>query len=306
LPRDAPAARWTRTQVRSHRREDRDGRRRRLLGTAAAVVAVAGAGLFVGMSADTSPEGGIRLLQFNMCGHACRYASRDKVAGVVDLLADVHPAAASLNEVCRSQLASIVAGVADRQWAMHARFLVTQPDECTGHADYGNALLTRSLVTHTDAVNYAAQALGNPEHRGLLCVAADLAGRHTHICTTHIADSLDDPIGDVRRTQIAAAARRAGSYDGPAVLMGDFNAQPSDSEMSVVYTRRHGGGGHGKFDEIGQSSAVCRCGNATTGGSGAKYDYIFVSPAYFTVLDEDVRAQRFSDHKALLGWVRAR
>jgi endonuclease/exonuclease/phosphatase family metal-dependent hydrolase len=283
-------------------------RRRRLLGTAAVVVTVAvvAAGILVTTSADTSPKGGIRLLQVNMCGHACSYAARDKVAGVVDLLADVHPAAVSLNEVCRSQLAAVVAGTAHRRWVMHARFLVTQPDECTGQDDYGNALLTRSPVTGADTVNYAAQVPGNPEHRGLLCVAAGLGRRRTHLCTTHIVDSLDDPVGDIRRTQIAAAARRAASYQGPVVLMGDFNAQPSDSAMNVVYTKRHGRGSHGEFDEIGQGSDACRCGDATTGGSGAKYDYIFVSPAYFTVLDEDVRSQRFSDHKALLGWIGAR
>ena len=201
-------------------------RRRRLLVTAAVVVAVAGAGLFVATSAVTSASGGIRLLQFNMCGHVCRDADRDKVAGVVDSLADFHPAAAALNEVCRSQLTAIVAGTADRGWAMHARFIVTQPDECAGDGDYGNAVLTRSPVIDTDTLTYAAQDPGNPEHRGLLCVTAELGNRPTHICTTHIVDSFDDPVGDVRRTQIALAARRAESYGGPVVLMGDFNARP--------------------------------------------------------------------------------
>jgi endonuclease/exonuclease/phosphatase family metal-dependent hydrolase len=276
-----------------------------LLVTAAVVVAVAGAGLFVETSAITSASGGIRLLQFNMCGHACRDASRDKVAGVVDSLADLHPAAATLNEVCRSQLTAIVAGTADRGWAMDARFIVTQPDECTGGADYGNAVLTRSPVIDTDSLIYAAQDPGNPEHRGLLCVTAELGDRPTHICTTHIVDSIDDPVGDVRRTQIALAARRAESYGGPVVLMGDFNARPPNSAMSVLYTKQHGDGGNGEFDEIGQGSHTCRCGEPTV-GSGAKYDYIFVTGRDFDVVDEDVRASRFSDHKALLGRVTER
>jgi endonuclease/exonuclease/phosphatase family metal-dependent hydrolase len=276
-----------------------------LLVTAAVVVAVAGAGLFVKTSAVTSASGGIRLLQFNMCGHVCRDADRDKVAGVVDSLADLHPAAAALNEVCRSQLTAIVAGTADRGWAMDARFIVTQPDECTGGADYGNAVLTRSPIIDTDTLTYAAQDPGNPEHRGLLCVTADLGDRPTHICTTHIVDSFDDPVGDVRRTQIALAAHRAESYGGPVVLMGDFNARPPNSAMSVLYTKQHGDGGNGEFDEIGQGSGTCRCGEATQ-DSGAKYDYIFVSSRDFDVVDEDLRASRFSDHKALLGRVTER
>lgn len=280
-------------------------RHRRLLVTAAAVVAVVGAGLLVATSAVTSASGGIRLLQFNMCGHACRDASHDKVAGVVDALADFHPAAVALNEVCRSQIAAIVTGTADRGWAMHARFIVTQPDECAGEGDYGNAVLTRSPVIDTDSLTYPAQDPGNPEHRGLLCVMADLEDRATHICTTHIVDSSDDPVGDVRRTQIAFAARRAGSYGGPVVLMGDFNAQPPDSAMSVLYTTRHGGGGYGDFDEVAQMSGTCRCG-APTVAAGAKYDYIFVRRRDFHIIEGDVRSQRFSDHKALLGRVAMR
>jgi endonuclease/exonuclease/phosphatase family metal-dependent hydrolase len=280
-------------------------RRRLLLVTAAVLVAVAGAGLLIATSTDTSASGRIRLLQFNMCGHACRDASSAKVAGVVDSLVGFHPAAASLNEVCRSQLTAIVAGTAARGWAMHARFIVTQPAECTGHVDYGNAVLTRSPVIDTDALTYAAQDPGNPEHRSLLCVKADLGNRPTRICTTHIVDASDDPVGDVRRTQIALAARRADSYDGPVVLMGDFNLRPPNSAMSVLYTKRHGDGAYGEFDEVGQGSGTCRCGEPTH-DSGAKYDYIFVDHRDFDVADEGVRASRFSDHLALLGQVTER
>ena len=246
----------------------------------------------------------MRLLQFNMCGHVCRTASRDKVAGVVDSLARFHPAAVSLNEVCRSQLTAITSGAAERGWAMHAEFLITQPDECTGGDDYGNAVLTRSPVADTDRLTYGAQDPGNPEHRGLLCVATDLDDRPTRICTTHIVDSSDDPVGDVRATQIAMAARVAGSYPGPVVLMGDFNARPAADAMSVLYSKRHVGG-HGEFDEVDQGSATCRCGAATV-GSRAKYDYIFVRPRDFHIIGADVEPEEFSDHTALLGRVERR
>ncbi len=280
-------------------------RRRRVLVVAAVVALVVGVGALVGTSAVTSASEPIRLMQFNMCGHVCRDADRDKVSGVVAALADFRPAAASLNEVCRSQLTGIVAGSAERGWAMHARFVVTQPDECAGDIDYGNAVLTRSPVIGSDSLTYAAQDPGNPERRGLLCVAAELGTRPTDVCTTHIVDSSDDPVGDVRRTQIADAARRADSYPGPVVLMGDFNARPTAGNMSVLYTKRHGGGGHGDFDEVGQGPGTCRCG-AATHDSGAKYDYIFVSAHDFHVVDGDVTSSRLSDHKVLLGWVTER
>jgi endonuclease/exonuclease/phosphatase family metal-dependent hydrolase len=269
------------------------------------VGAVVGARVLGAASPATSPGANIVLLQFNMCGHACRDPSPDKVAGVVDLLADVHPAAASLNEVCRSQLDGIVAGTAGRGWAMHAQFIVTQPDECAGGADYGNALLTRSPPTSTDRLTYGAQVGGDPEHRGLLCVTTSLGDRPTHICTTHIVDALHDPLGDVRRKQIALAARRVATYRGPVVLMGDFNTRPPDAAMGDLYTSRHGNGGLGEFDEVGQASGTCRCGEPTH-SSGAKYDYIFVTDRDFDVIHGSVRSSRFSDHKALIGQVTKR
>ena len=216
-------------------------RRRQLVVVVTAAVGAVVAGLLVATSAPTSADRGVRLLQFNMCGHVCRDASRDKVAGVVDSLARFHPAAVSLNEVCRSQLTAITSGAAERGWAMHAEFIITQPDECSGGVDYGNAVLTHSAVADTDRLTYGAQDPGNPEHRGLLCVATDLDDRPTRICTTHIVDSSDDPVGDVRATQIAMAARAAGSYPGPVVLMGDFNARPAADAMSVLYSKRHAG-----------------------------------------------------------------
>lgn len=273
--------------------------------TTAVVVAVVGAGVLVSRSTGTSASGSIRLLQFNMCGHACHDADRDKVAGVVNVLADIHPVAVGLNEVCRSQLTAIDDGTAHREWPMHARFVITQPDGCADGVDYGNAVLTRAPVLDTDRLTYAAQDPGNPEHRGLLCVAADTGGRSTHICTTHISDSTDDPVGDVRRAQIASAAGQASSYRGPVVLMGDFNARPRDSAMSVLYSRQHDGGAHGEFDEVAQGPGMCRCGEPTH-GSRAKYDYIFVSHRDFVVVDGDVRSSPFSDHKALFGRVTER
>lgn len=279
--------------------------RRWVLVLAAAVTSVVGAGLLVGGSGGTSASERVRLLQFNMCGHVCRDTDPDKVGGVVDALAGFHPSAVSLNEVCGAQLRAIVAGTADRGWAMHARFVVTQPDECADGVDYGNAVLTRSPVLDTDALIYAAQDPGNPEHRGLLCVTARLGGRPTHICTTHIVDSTDNPDGTVRRAQIALAARRVGSYRGPVVLMGDFNARPTATVLNPLYSTAHGGGADGAFDEVAQGPGACRCGERTH-DSGAKYDYIFVTRRDFAVVDVAVVGSRFSDHRALEARVRER
>jgi endonuclease/exonuclease/phosphatase family metal-dependent hydrolase len=272
---------------------------------AAVAVAVAGVGALLATSAFSSPRGGVRLLQFNMCGHVCRDASTAKVAAVAQLLADVRPAAVALNEVCRVQLAGVVAETAERGWAMNGRFIVTQPDECGSDGDYGLAVLTRARVLDTDRLNYAAQVPGNPEHRGLLCVAARLGGRPTRICTTHVVDAFDDPVGDVRRTQIVTAARRVDAYRLPVVLLGDLNVRPRARVLGALYTAAHGGGAHGRFDEVGEGRGACRCG-AATHGRLARFDYIFVRHRDFTVVGETLRRSPLSDHRALIGQVTAR
>jgi endonuclease/exonuclease/phosphatase family metal-dependent hydrolase len=188
---------------------------------------------------------------------------------------------------------------------MHGRFIVTQPDECGPDGDYGLAVLTRAPVRDTDRLNFAAQVPGNPEHRGLLCVAARLAGRPTRICTTHIVDSFDDPVGDVRRAQIVTAARRVDAYRRPVVLLGDLNVRPRARVLNVLYTAAHGGGARGSFDEVGQGPASCRCG-AATHGRVARYDYIFVRHRDFAVVGEALRRSPLSDHRALIGRVTAR
>jgi endonuclease/exonuclease/phosphatase family metal-dependent hydrolase len=271
--------------------------------TAFVLALAIGAGVLAGTGPVTSAGDDIRLVQFNLCGHVCRDDDADKVGGVVNSLAGFHPMAVSLNELCRPQLAAVLDGISRRGWAMHARFLVTERGGCRGGVDYGIAVLTRTTIVDADPVTYAAQNhVGTTELRGLLCAKAELGSRPTRICTSHVVAADEDPSGDIRREQVAAAARWVAAYRVPVVVMGDFNLRPTDRAMSALYTRSHRGGGDGRFDEVDQGSEHCRCGEHTY-DSGGKYDYIFVSAHDFVVAEGDATASRFSDHDLLRGWV---
>lgn len=248
-----------------------------------------------------SATGHIRLLQFNMCGHACRSPTQFKIAAVIDSLDEFHPAAVSLNEVCRQQFSEIVTGIASRGWKMWAAFMTTRNDGCEDGTDFGNAVLTRAEIVTVDTMSYTAQAPDNHELRGLLCVGADLGLRPTRICSTHIVSSGPDPNGSVRRRQIAEAASVVGAYAVPVVLMGDFNFSPSDRGLDRLYTRAHPGGS-GQFDEVDQGPGTCRCGEATQ-GSGKKIDYAFVTARDFDIGHGSATHADFSDHLVLRGWV---
>lgn len=269
------------------------------------VAAVAGLALVVGAWALAGTVGATdgrpaRLLQLNLCGHACPATSAAKVRSVVGSLRAFRPAAVSLDEVCRPQLRAVVAGLATAAWAMHAAFLVTRPGGCGGGVDYGIAVLTRAPVVDTDRVRYAAQEPDRVELRGLLCVAADLAGRRSRVCTTHLLDSGNDPRGVIRTAQVAAAAAYLRTYDVPVVLMGDLNLRPGDTALDPLYR----GTGNRGLVEVGQGPGGCRCGAATRGAT--KLDYVFLTARDFRVRRTTTVRSPVSDHRQLRAWVTAR
>lgn len=259
------------------------------------------AGLFAEPAPARTRPDGIPLVQFNMCGHACK--GDQHVAGAIDALADSRPEAASLNEVCRGQLGAVVTGLQRRGWTMDARFLVTAPAACGGD-DYGIAVLTRSRIVDTDTLTYREQSPGTLERRGLLCARAAIGGRPTRVCSTHLVSAGEDRSANIRRGQLADAARLTGSYSLPVVLMGDFNMTPDDPGVAALYTSAHGGTA-GAFDEVDEGRNGCRCG-AATHLSGAKLDYVFVTDRDFAARGASVVDSASSDHDVLRGVVTAR
>jgi endonuclease/exonuclease/phosphatase family metal-dependent hydrolase len=251
-----------------------------------------------------SATGDIRLFQFNMCGRVCPWPMQVKTAAVIDSLDQFRPAAASLNEVCRSEFSGIVAGIASHGWKMSAAFLVTKTDACDDGTDYGNAVLTRAEIGTVDRTIYEAQGPDHNEFRGMLCVTADLGRRTTRICSTHIVNSGPDPSGSIRRRQIAQAASVVGASGTPAVLMGDLNLPPGDKGLNPLYSPAHPAGS-GAFDEVDQGPSRCRCG-AVTQRSGEKIDYVFVTARDFDIVTSHATHADFSDHASLRGWVRTK
>jgi endonuclease/exonuclease/phosphatase family metal-dependent hydrolase len=236
-----------------------------------------------------------------MCGRVCDWTAAAKVAAVVDAVDRLHPAAVSLNEVCREELTGIAAGLESHGWAMSSAFVTTRKHACDDNSDFGNAVLTRAAIVHVDRLPYRAQTEDHREFRSLLCVTADLDHRATRICSTHLISPGRDPGGTVRRQQLAEAASAVRASRVPVVLMGDFNLPPTDRAMRLLYSPTHPGG-TGALDEVDQGAGSCRCGAATE--SGTKIDYIFVTARDFAVVDGDTTPATFSDHLALHGRVR--
>lgn len=118
---------------------------------------------------------------------------------------------------------------------------------------FGNGLLSRHPI-----LEYKTITLPNPyqrEARALLAVLVDLpGGRQLPVFVTHLDWQLDGSyarcqqvrfIADQIDTWVAAARRRPGADVLPAVLAGDFNAEPESDEVRFL-TGHHALGGVGE------------------------------------------------------------
>jgi endonuclease/exonuclease/phosphatase family metal-dependent hydrolase len=95
------------------------------------------------------------------------------------------------------------------------------------------------------------------------------------------------------------------------VLMGDFNVEPPEPPLDVIYHSQIFADefGFGRFKEVDQDdtrwmyqgSPPCRCGEPTS-GEVRKLDYIFLSGGHWKVVDGDATHSDYSDHQPLRGW----
>jgi endonuclease/exonuclease/phosphatase family metal-dependent hydrolase len=169
------------------------GRRRAVLlaaGACALTVALAGRGeptAALGVPARDVPS--YTLMQMNLClsGFAACFGRVAYPAGVDDAAARIRaarPDAVTVNEACRGDVARIA-----RQAGYHLRFsgvrTAAGPLRCVrpgGRGRFGDAVLTRAAVAHSDSHAFATQA--GSERRRWLCVTTR-AG--VDVCTAHLA-----------------------------------------------------------------------------------------------------------------------
>jgi endonuclease/exonuclease/phosphatase family metal-dependent hydrolase len=210
----------------------RAGRARAILGAAVACALVLAAtgyggpsGSSVSMAKESSVPAGASVsgstyavLQMNLClsGFAGCYGKVAYPAGVRDAVARIRqtrPDAVTLNEACRGDAARIA-----RRTGYHLRFsTVTFSGDALpcvrprGRGVYGDAILTKAAVEHTDSHDFETQA--GTESRRWLCVATR-AG--VDVCTAHLTTR---PTGnDAQCAELAALLERRAA--GRAVVFG--------------------------------------------------------------------------------------
>jgi endonuclease/exonuclease/phosphatase family metal-dependent hydrolase len=226
-----------------------------------------------GPSSSRRPDGPTyTLVQMNLClsGFAGCYGKVAYPAGADEAVARIrgaHPDAVTFSEACEGDAARIA-----RETGYHVRFsavtVAGAPLRCVrpdGRGRFGDAVLTRAAIEHTDSRDFMAQA--GVEWRRWLCVSTRGG---VDVCTAHLAMPSAGNEAQCRELE-AVLARRAATR--PVVFGGDLNRRRSCAPAHA-WTRTDG-------------SAVQAAGLQSVSGAGALFSPVAqVVPATHT--DHDV------------------
>ena len=168
--------------------------------------------------------------------------------------------------------------------------------------DYGVALLSPNWIhsferfllfkpdytkSHTNYPDYFS------EQRILLHALVTIRSRSIHVFVTHLGLTPDQ-----REEQIRQIVEVMARYEGPKVLLGDFNAEPTSAEMSPLFREYRDALAEGGIKNDGRKSFPV--GN----NSREAIDYIFVSNEFHVLNAKVIRdSTSASDHNPVFAEV---
>lgn len=151
----------------------------------------------------------------------------------------------------------------------HTRFPLFKPDYSKSHPNYPDYY---------------------SEQRVLMYAPVEVGGRQVHVFVTHLGLTRDQ-----RERQIQQIAEITARYNGPKVLMGDFNAEPDEPAMKLLLSTF--------TDALDAAGATSEGRKSFPGGLEPKtaIDYIFVSPEFRVMSAKVIRdASLASDHNPVV------
>ena len=269
-----------------------------------------------------------KVLHYNVCGNVCweagdipggsdtRGSISPRMSTILAAIDNYQPHAITFNEICYSQYRNIRTSLISRGYG--ATYSSTTNGYTCDNFDssygtgYGNAIFFKG--TTPLATIYTLPQGAGLETREMICTDVTLDGELIKLCTTHITN--DATWRPVQIQEVADLASGWISSGQPVIITGDFNAEPSSSDMAPMYSHS---GGSGQFQEADESNACpspltfCRGGESTFGQvrdyyygpyTTKKLDYIFFSAAHFGAPWGDAKSalpSPISDHNLLQG-----
>ncbi len=283
-------------------------RPRTALGVLVVTVAVA---LTAAASAPAAPVR-VGFVQFNACGFTCRHGA----AVVSDAERAVRTAArapfvVTVEELCRSDFTTLVAGLGD----YHGPFQTSIPGRCVDGTDLGDAVLVRTAA-YTQLGSWLLPSPQASQPRRMTCVRATPPGaaRSMTACVAHTDWHVQNSA-----VQVRAVAQRVSTFlgAGPVLVGGDFNTPPSAAALDPMYDASYprGSGSLVEADAANRSrttgsatstyNQLTDCGAAPCPGGAepphSKVDDVFLSAGDFADVWAVALSARYSDHRPVIG-----
>ncbi len=173
-------------------------------------------------------------------------------------------------------------------------FVPPLPASCV---PFGNAILSRLPQSGSEHWLLPPSAREvSLEDRALLRSVVDVDGRQVSVYVTHLAGNATR---DEREAQVGEVLARIGEDGRPSVLVGDFNAIPTDDVVTRVTAAFVDAWDEVRGDEPGPTA------NAVLGPT-RRIDYVFVGrESGFRVRQVDVLPEALSDHLAVVATLAA-
>lgn len=296
-------------------------------------------------TATTPPP--LKVVTFNTCG---QYTPCQSTEDLTDWAADLSaailaygPDVVGIQEMCGNQWSALAADLPGYSAKFNEATALTSGQAGCGHWDapgttppatasqFGDLVLVKTSESPVFKTDILYPANPSEANAPLECAEASDAGVAYQYCDVH----LDGGLGGLNAQGLPEVMNRMQYWGGantPTVLAGDFNADPTDPNMGLLYQAQDG---NGQFIEAEQYDKAyftpqcrqltsCRSGAPTTyaqtddgvvtsGGEARKFDYIFASAKDYTVDSDavvEVKGQDGSDltqndhlmYQATLGW----
>ncbi|MEU9789913.1 endonuclease/exonuclease/phosphatase family protein [Streptomyces sparsogenes] len=172
-----------------------------------------------------------RVANFNVC-NPCRWPNpAEHVNEIVEQVIKYRPQVIALEEICVGETRALRNALAHRGYTYYvAHGSVTRTSRnCFPYgSSFGNAILSAAPLTNKVNHRYA---VGGSEPRGYIAADTTIAGKKTRVFATHLAQSGQrDARSEELRELLPATSGRQN-----AIVLGDFNADPSYPEMRPVW-----------------------------------------------------------------------
>ena len=282
----------------------------------------------VAQAATATAPPPLKVVTFNTCGQSTCQSKQDLTDWAADLSSAIlayGPDVVGIQEVCGNQYSALAADLPGYTVDFNQAYQLASGNGCDhwdapGTAEPATALefgdlvfvkTSESPVFHNTIIYPDDPSI---EYRPLECAEASDAGVAYQYCDAH----LDGGLGGFNAQGLPEVINRMQYWGGantPTVLAGDFNADPTDPNMGLLYQAQDG---NGRFIEAEQYDKAyftpqcrqltsCRSGAPTTlpqlgsdgevtaGGQERKFDYIFASAKDYAVSSDAILEVKAAD-----------